>query len=256
LRLIVACALLAFVFHIALPQSEVGLIESIVSAWSGGPFEAGSWFLIALVIFAITFAIGALRFSTLLRGAGFDIGWRILFRAYLVAGFFNLVLPGAILGDAYRLWDVRREEGKGSRALGIIAVERLLSLSALGCLGLVAAPFIPLETSDRSLVGLLMGLCGVIAIGAAGLCILVPTLRCAALPCCSGASRNGSQTPLTARLRPALKWRRVLGFCSARSHSACSIKRFRCWASIVLPFRWWETPLGTGSPSSCHSSRS
>jgi uncharacterized protein (TIRG00374 family) len=167
-RLIVAGTLLALVFRIALPRDGAGIFESIVASWHTGPLEAGIWFLIAFSIFGISFAIGASRFSILLRGAGFAIGWPSLFRAYLVAGFFNLVLPGAILGDVYRLWDVRREAGKGSRALGIIAVERLLGLSALGCLGLVAAPFIPLESEDRSLAWLLMGLCGVIALGTAG----------------------------------------------------------------------------------------
>jgi uncharacterized protein (TIRG00374 family) len=168
LRLIVAGALLAFVFRTALPRDGTGIFESIVSTWQTGPALAGFWFLIAFGIFGISFAIGASRFSTLLRGAGFTLRWPTLFRAYLVAGFFNLVLPGAILGDVYRLWDVRREAGQGSRALGIIVVERLLSLSALGCLGLVAAPFIPLDTDDRFLAWMLMGLCGFIAVGTAG----------------------------------------------------------------------------------------
>ena len=167
-RLIVAVALLVFVFRVALPESDAGIYESIVASWQTGVVEAGIWFAVAFAIFGISFAIGASRFSILLRGAGFDVGWPALFRAYLVAGFFNLVLPGAILGDVYRLWDVRREAGEGSRALGIIAVERLLSLSALGCLGLLAAPFIPLETEDRFLAWMLMGLCGAIALTTAG----------------------------------------------------------------------------------------
>jgi uncharacterized protein (TIRG00374 family) len=123
---------------------------------------------VAFAILGISFAIGAWRFSLLLTGADVAVPWRSLFRAYLVAGFFNLVLPGAILGDVYRLWDVRAQAGAGSRALGIIVVERLLSLAALGCLGLVAAPFLPLEGDDRYLALVLMALCGAIAITTAG----------------------------------------------------------------------------------------
>lgn len=163
-RLIVACALLALVFEMALPDSDVGVVASIMASWQTGPSAAASWFLLSFALFGVSFAIGASRFSTLLVGGGFDVRWPLLFRAYLVAGFFNLVLPGAILGDVYRLWDVRKEAGDGSRALGIIAVERLLGLSALGCLGVVAAPFIPLAADDRYLGFVLMGVCAVIAL--------------------------------------------------------------------------------------------
>lgn len=163
-RLIVACGLLALVFDMALPESDAGVVASVMAAWQTGPAEAASWFVLAFALFGVSFAIGASRFSALLIGAGFDVRWPLLFRAYLVAGFFNLVLPGAILGDVYRLWDVRKEAGEGSRALGTIAVERLLGLSALGCLGVVAAPFIPLAAEDRYLGFVLMGVCLVIAV--------------------------------------------------------------------------------------------
>lgn len=162
-RFVVAIALLAFVIRMALPESEAGFVASIAAAWQTGPLEAATWFALSFALFGVSFAIGASRFSALLVGAGFSVGWWMLFRAYLVAGFFNLVLPGAILGDVYRLWDVRREAGEGSRALGIIAVERLLGLSALGSLGLVAAPFIPLAAEDRYLAAILVSVCGGIA---------------------------------------------------------------------------------------------
>ena len=164
LRLAVACLLLALVFNMALPESDVGVVAAVMAAWQTSFTEAASWFLLSFSLFGISFAIGASRFATLLAGAGFDVRWPMLFRAYLVAGFFNLVLPGAILGDVYRLWDVRQEAGEGSRALGIIAVERLLGLSALGCLGVVAAPFLPLAAEDRYLGTVLMAVCGLIAL--------------------------------------------------------------------------------------------
>jgi uncharacterized protein (TIRG00374 family) len=163
LRLGVAAALLWLVFRMVLPDAAGGIAAALGSAWQTGPEVALAWLAAAFVILGISFAIGASRFSILLRGAEFELEWRALFRAYLVAGFFNLVLPGAILGDVYRLWDVRQEAGQGSRALGILVVERLLSLAALGCLGLAAAPFIPLAEDDQYLAGLLIGLCALVA---------------------------------------------------------------------------------------------
>lgn len=164
LRVTVAAALLVLAFRLALPDSESGIVPAILAAWRTGPAEAACWIVLAFSLFGVSFAIGTLRFSTLLVGAGFEVAWWTLFRAYLVAGFFNLVLPGAILGDVYRVWDVRRTAGSGSRALGIVAVERLLGFSALGCFGLVATPFIPLAPEDRYLGAILMTACGLVAL--------------------------------------------------------------------------------------------
>jgi uncharacterized membrane protein YbhN (UPF0104 family) len=167
LRLVVAGALLFLVIRMALPQNEAGAAATIIAAWRTGPIPAASWFALSCGLFGVSFAVGASRFSMLLAGAGMSLGWWALFRAYLVASFFNLALPGAILGDVYRVWDVRREAGEGSRALGIVAVERLLGFSALGCLGLVAAPFIPFAPEDRYFAAVLIGICALIAVVAA-----------------------------------------------------------------------------------------
>ncbi len=166
-RLVVAVLLLSFVFRIAIPEDGQGIVASLRAAWQTSLPVSLFCFGVAFTILGISFAIGASRFSLLLTGADVDVPWRSLFRAYLIAGFFNLVLPGAILGDVYRLWDVREQVGAGSRTLGIIVVERLLSLTALGCLGLVAAPFLPLSGEDRYLAILLMALCGSIALATA-----------------------------------------------------------------------------------------
>lgn len=167
LRLGVAGALLVLVFRLALPEDETDVVAAITGAWQTGFVEACGWFALSFLLLGVSLAIGTSRFAMLLSSAGLEVGWSVLFRAYIVAGFFNLVLPGAMLGDVYRLWDVRREAGEGSRALGIIAVDRLLGLSALACLGLIAAPFIPFAADDRSLAPVLMAICGAITISPA-----------------------------------------------------------------------------------------
>jgi uncharacterized protein (TIRG00374 family) len=113
----------------------------------------------------VSFAVGTLRFQILLRGGGLPSRWPVLLRAYLVASYFNTVLPGAILGDAYRVWDVRADTGRGSEALGLVIVERLLSLAALGSIGLLAAPAIPLADEDAYLAWILVGLSGTFLLG-------------------------------------------------------------------------------------------
>ena len=101
LRVAVAFGLLFWVIRIAIPESESGVAAALIATWESGPITAASWFAFSFGLFGVSFAVGASRFSMLLRGAGIHLAWWTLFRAYLVASFFNLALPGAILGDVY-----------------------------------------------------------------------------------------------------------------------------------------------------------
>jgi uncharacterized membrane protein YbhN (UPF0104 family) len=142
LRIAVAAALLALAFRIAL-GGEAGALGRLRGSFATPLGETLAWFALACAILGVSFAAGAARFRALLRGASLGAPFGTLLRAYLVAAFFNLVLPGNILGDAWRVWVVRRDTGRGSEALGIVAVERLVSLTALVLLALVALSFLP-----------------------------------------------------------------------------------------------------------------
>lgn len=151
-RAAVALGGLALAFRLALPEGEGGGFEALLGAWKVPLPVALAWFGVAWAILGVSLVVGALRFRGLLRGAGLDIDFATLFRAYLVATFFNLVLPGAILGDVYRFFDARRDTGEGSRVLGIVALERVMSLGALGTIALAVAPVIPTLHDDRRLL--------------------------------------------------------------------------------------------------------
>jgi uncharacterized membrane protein YbhN (UPF0104 family) len=157
----VATTGLVLAFRLALPPVDSdgdgeSVLDPILEAWQVPPGEALLWFALAWAILGVSLVVGAVRFRGLLRGAGLDIGLPRLFRAYLVATFFNLVLPGAILGDVYRFWDARRDSGEGGRVLGIVVLERVLSLAALGSIALLVAPVIPSVSDDRGLLWLLV----------------------------------------------------------------------------------------------------
>jgi len=167
LRLAVAAGLLALAFRVALPADHPGLARALLESWHTSLPEALAWFGLAWALLGLSLVVGALRFRVLLRGAGLTMSFGALLRAYLVATYFNLVLPGAVLGDVYRFLDARRGTGRGSTVLGMVAVERLLSLSALGSIGLVVVPAIPLASEDRWLAGALIFLSGSFAAGTA-----------------------------------------------------------------------------------------
>ncbi len=158
-RLLVAVVGIALAFRIALPGGDgedKGIARALVDAWQVPAVEVLLWFGLAWGILGVGLWLGAIRFRILLHGGGLDVPLPVLFRAYLVAAFVNLVLPGAILGDVYRFWDARRNTGQGPVVLGIVAVERVLSLAALGSIALAIAPAIPLIQDDRALLWLLV----------------------------------------------------------------------------------------------------
>ncbi len=165
LRLGVALGLLYLAVRIAVPSDGPSIADTLAAAWIATPAESLAWLGLAWGILGTSLAVGTLRFFILLRAGGLVVQWNVLFRAYLVATFLNLVLPSAVLGDAYRVWDARRDTGSGSEVLGLLVFERLLALSALGVIGLLAAPVIPLAAEDGYLAWLLIAVSSALFLG-------------------------------------------------------------------------------------------
>jgi len=157
LRLAIAVGLLAVVFRIALPNAAPGeaWYTPLERAWISPPLP---WLLTAAGAFGLSYLLGALRFQWLLQAAKIPARYAVLLRAYLIGNFFNLVLPGLILGDVYRFADARRDAGSGSAVLGLVVLERLLGFSALGIMALVAAPLLPADTAGTTLRASVAGL--------------------------------------------------------------------------------------------------
>ncbi len=167
LRLGIAAAFLALAFRAALPEGGGPLLDRLAAAWVAPAAVALAWMAVAAAVLGLSYAICTVRFHGLLAGAGMRPRYGTLLRAYLIAGFFNTVLPGAILGDVYRVWDIRTDSGRGSEALGLVVLERLLGLAALGAIFLVVAPFVPLEGGDVSVTSAVVGLALLILLGTA-----------------------------------------------------------------------------------------
>ena len=149
LRIALAALLLGLAFRLAIPQDERSIPEALAAAWSAPLSEALAWFALAFVVFGANFLAAAWRFTALLRGAGLVFSTAGVLRAYIVASFFGLVLPSNLAGDVYRFAEARRDSGRGAEVLGVLAIERLLGLAALGSVALVGAPFVVLP-ADRA----------------------------------------------------------------------------------------------------------
>jgi len=168
LRLGIAAVLLVLAFHLAIPSGDHSIPQALASAWITSLPVALAWFVVSIALFGLSFGAVARRFQLLLRVPGLAVGFSPLLRAYIVANFLNLVLPTAILSDAYRVVDVKRDTGRGAEILAMAAAERVLSLAALGCVVLAAAPFAPLADDLRTRLYLaLIAAAGLVAVSLA-----------------------------------------------------------------------------------------
>lgn len=97
------------------------------------------WLGAAVALFAASAWGGALIWSWLLRAAGLRTSPAEMRRLYFIGLFFNNFLPANIGGDAYKIVDLGRRERCRGRVFCVTLLDRLLGLSALTTVALLAA---------------------------------------------------------------------------------------------------------------------
>jgi uncharacterized protein (TIRG00374 family) len=101
--------------------------------------RANPWLvLLAFAVYYVGFPLRGLRWTRLLRGAGYKVrvkdGTEILFLSWLV----NCVVP-AKLGDLYRAYLLKLNSPvSATKTLGTVFMDRILDLIAIAALGVVA----------------------------------------------------------------------------------------------------------------------
>ena len=130
LKLGVSGLLIWFLFRFR-DVSSVTLLEAV-----GSP----RWGLLtaALGVFLASAIAGAAQWGWILRTAGLRTRGRELGRLYFVGMFFNNFLLGNVGGDAVKVVDLGRREGRTIKVICGTALDRLLGLCALTVLALVA----------------------------------------------------------------------------------------------------------------------
>jgi len=92
----------------------------------------------AVLIFAVSTALGALQWMILLRSGGVQIGFPRALRLYWIGLFCNNLLPSNVGGDVVKIADVAVSEGTLLRPAAATLLDRLLGLLALVLYALVA----------------------------------------------------------------------------------------------------------------------
>ena len=111
------------------------------------------WIVWALLWFALSKFIAALRFNTLLRTDGLHLSTLQNVKLYWLCMYYNLLLPGGISGDGYKikvLMDNFKKPFK--RLLTITLVDRISGMIALGQIGLVLMYFVPFAAPYRPFI--------------------------------------------------------------------------------------------------------
>jgi uncharacterized protein (TIRG00374 family) len=111
-----------------------------------------SFYLLALLVYYLSFVARGLRWQVLLANSGEVRKARRLAPLILASFFVNCVVP-AKLGDVYRAYLGRvRERIPGSKALGTVVSERLLDLCVLMLLLLASAVYVFHKRSSGTLI--------------------------------------------------------------------------------------------------------
>ena len=131
IKVLISAGLIAWL----LSQADLSQIWETI-----GQAEAGL-LLFAFVQFYIGYFITAKRWQILL--AALDVPAKLLglVLSFSIAMFFNNFLPSTIGGDAYRMYDSYRLGAGKVRAVAVIFIDRIIGLSALLILALIASLF-------------------------------------------------------------------------------------------------------------------
>jgi len=129
--------LAAIIFLIVRKIDERVLVQAIAAS---DPLWIG-W---AILWYAISKGVAAWRFNTLMGSEGIRMTERANLRLYWLCMYYNLLLPGGISGDGYKIKVLHDAFGRPmKRLLALTLLDRVAGVIALGQLGLLLGIWIP-----------------------------------------------------------------------------------------------------------------
>ena len=102
------------------------------------------WMLAAVVVYFFSMVASAWRLMSFFKSIELRLDTRFNFRLYLLGIFYNLLLPGGIGGDGYKIYLLHKNYNlPAKRVFWAIAFDRLSGLWAIGLIVVVLTIFIP-----------------------------------------------------------------------------------------------------------------
>lgn len=131
-----------------------GLIAWVLSkvdpaaAWSQAKTMDGAMAALSVVLMLVQIGLGAVRWALVLRALSAAFHWLQTLSVYYIGVFFSIVLPGAVGGDAVRMWFARRNGLSLATAVNSVALERAVTVFALVLLVCLCQPILMLRLPD------------------------------------------------------------------------------------------------------------
>ncbi|MFN8637666.1 MAG: lysylphosphatidylglycerol synthase transmembrane domain-containing protein [Chloroflexota bacterium] len=120
------------------------------------------WVALAAVSATVAMVINVKRWQVMLAGQGDDASLGTLTRLYLIASFFNNVLPSRFAGDVVRAYGASINVTSRTRSAVAVIMDRLIgaiSVLLLGAFAVIVNPsVIPFQLSEVLFLGLAVGL--------------------------------------------------------------------------------------------------
>jgi glycosyltransferase 2 family protein len=117
---------------LVLSRADLGLVLQLLKEMN--------WllFLAALLLFLSGSLVRAYRWGALVWSLGVAVSWGRLVALYFVGAFFGLFLPTGVGGDAVRMYELSREDGRAAPAISSVLVDRFFGLFVLLAMALLA----------------------------------------------------------------------------------------------------------------------
>lgn len=120
----------------------------LAAAWAQATSIEPSMAALALVLMVCQIFLGALRWGLVLRALSAAFHWLRTISVYYIGVFFSIVLPGAVGGDAVRMWFARRNGLPLGTAINSVALERAVTVFGLVLLVCLTQPILMTRLPD------------------------------------------------------------------------------------------------------------
>lgn len=150
---------------------SIGLIAWVLSkvdlgrAWTQATAMDPAMAVLAVVLMLVQIALGAVRWGFVLRALSARLHWVQVGAVYYIGVFFSIVLPGAVGGDAVRMWAARRSGLSLTSAINSVALERAVTVFGLVLLVCLTEPVLMLRLPDLPAVWVFPVLLAICVIG-------------------------------------------------------------------------------------------
>jgi len=133
---------------------SIGLIAWVLSkvdlpsAWAQAQAMDLTMVVLAIALLLAQIGLGAIRWGLVLRALNACFRWSSTATVYYIGVFFSIVLPGAVGGDAVRMWFSRRAGLSLATAVNSVALERAMTVFALVLLVCLTQPILMTRVPD------------------------------------------------------------------------------------------------------------